>query len=116
MVDLVTLNLPSRICLHKDFHARHEQPPSGAEAKPCPGLDPHRQDTLTGHGERPDNHLRRPYPWQNSAVAVTFGVKKLKTHHVVDALGDEFALTALGILPVFVGGVNDQVSLFKVGM
>ena len=60
--DGMTLSLPFRICPHKDFHARHGRPPSGGEAAPCPELDPRRRDTLTGHDERLDTHLRPPYP------------------------------------------------------
>ena len=34
----------------------------------------------------------------------------------MDALGDEFSLTSLGVLPILVGGINDQVALFELGM
>lgn len=36
-----------------------------------------------------------------------FGLMKPKTHHIVDALSDEFALTALGVFPILVGSIND---------
>lgn len=63
--DGMTLSLPFRICLHKDFHARHGRPPSGGGAAPCPKLALHRLDTLTGHDERLDTHLKLPCPLQN---------------------------------------------------
>lgn len=70
MVDGITLSLPFRICLHKGFHARHGRPPSGEEALPYPELDLHRRDTLTGHDELLDTHLKPPCPLPNLDAAV----------------------------------------------
>ncbi len=117
VVDGMTLNLPFRICLHKDSHGNHGRPLSGGEAAPCPEPDPLRRGTLKALDEPLDSHLRPPCPLQGLRCCRCVGVKKKsKTHHIVDALGDKLPLTTLGILPVLVRGINDQVALFKVGM
>ena len=73
MVERMTLSLPFRIYLRKDFHARHGRPPSGGEAAPCPKLCPRLLDTLTGHDERLGTHPSPPCPLQNLDTAVALG-------------------------------------------